>query len=66
MKFNEWFLLQFGKRPSSKSLLDLKDEAKSLSMQAERARDLYHKVDQWEILRNATQYAWNINDKDKK
>jgi hypothetical protein len=65
MKFDEWFKLQFGNRPSSKSLFELEDEAESLALQAGRAKDLCHKVNHWEILRNACQYAWNLKDKDK-
>lgn len=65
MKFKDWFIEQHGKRPSSKNILQLINEADMAEKQAVAARRLVEDCREWELRQQSALYAWWISDKEK-
>jgi hypothetical protein len=57
-KFDEWFNMQVGRRPSSASTPSLIQNARGLEEQAKNIRDLINQVNEWEARRSIARVAW--------
>jgi hypothetical protein len=67
MTFDKWFTEQFGKEPYPQlSLNQMWEERDSIALRLSEIKLKIKKREEWIDRRNATFYAWNLRDKDKK
>ena len=60
--FEQWFVQQFGKRPSPKPLHELYRQVGSAHARYEQLLELSVKVEKWELAHKAARYAYNIRE----
>jgi hypothetical protein len=65
MKFDTWYVRQFGKRPSKKPSWELDAEVSRLEGLLWDARALMRECQNWDAQHLSAGYAWDIQDKDK-
>ena len=63
--FDDWFVQQFGKRPSTKPLHELYRQVSSAHARYEQLLELSVKVEKWELANKAARYAWNVPEVDR-
>lgn len=63
--FDDWFVAQFGKRPSKRDLGELREEIKSERIHLQVLEDELAELEDWHHMRHVTLYAWRVQDKDK-
>lgn len=56
-EFSVWFEAQFGKRPKSKEISEIRE----LETVASRERDLWRRRNEWDAKREAALYAWSVH-----
>ena len=63
--FEEWFVKQFGPRPSPKPLHELYHQVGSAHARYEQLLELSVRVEKWELANKAARYAWNVPEVDR-
>ncbi len=63
MNFSQWFIAQFGKRPSPESLQSLERKMGNAKMAYLAAKSKCRQLDDWERSRTAALYAWQAREK---
>ncbi len=66
MKFDEWFVKQYGKRPTTMQWSDLNSEYHDLEYKLTSIKELIDNTERWEELHTISRYAWNLKEEDKK
>jgi hypothetical protein len=62
-EFKEWFVQQFGKRPSQKALHILAEEVAGLEKASSHARYLYNQALLYDSKMTVALYAWGAREK---
>ena len=65
MKFDTWYVQQFGKRPSKNPSYELQEKVRDLESMLWCARDLRDQCERWDAQYQSAGYAWKMEDKDK-
>ena len=61
-EFLEWFVLQFGKRPSPKALHELREDVERYRYDLVKSEGLLEAVQLWDHRKTASIYAWNAKE----
>jgi hypothetical protein len=62
VKFQQWFKLQFGKRPSRQPIERLRKKARDAANAANLAEQLYRQCERWDQDSNTALYGWNASE----
>lgn len=64
MKFEEWFVMQMGERPTQKHVRQLYDDIGALQVRLNEVQNLLAATIRWDQQREAALYAWQAREKE--